>query len=187
MTDPEIAEIFAFARSLWPHDVAPGSEGVQTAWSGSLRRLQDASMLGSVLMEMAERSEKFPSLAVLLEAYTDKAARRAKALAEAEAAAAFRLEPPEPSPIEKNLAAFDASARRDREARHRELALFVASHPGVEFDVAKRDAEIDEIGYCEQRARAMLERGVPPGEAGKELYYSLSEAIAGMKRLVLTT
>ena len=177
MTDPEITELFAFARSLWPHDVAPGSEAVRMAWGHSLKRLDDASLLASVIVEMAEHRDKFPSLAQLMDAYGVALDRRDKATA----AANFRLEPPAAGPIEQYLAAFDASARSDRERRHQELARFVVSHPGAGLDAEAAAAVIDEVGYCEQRARAMLERGVPPGAAGKELYHSLSEALAGMK------
>ncbi|HUZ01625.1 MAG TPA: hypothetical protein VMU89_14850 [Thermomicrobiaceae bacterium] len=177
MTDPEIAEIFAFARSLWPHDVAPGSEGVQTAWSATLRRL-DGSIVAGVLMAMAEHSDKFPSLAQLVDATGLEAERREKLRIEAERADAFKLEY-EPTTTEKHLVAFDKSAAEDRARRQRELVKFSAKW---ELDVPARLAEIDEIGYCEERARALLERGVPPGQAGKELYYSLSEAIARATR-----
>lgn len=187
MNDPEITEIFAFARSLWPHDVAPGSEAVRLAWGNSLRRVEDPSLLATVLVGMAEHHPKFPSLAVLLEAYGLAFDQKDRARKSAEAAAAFRLEPPAPSPVEKTLASFDASARSDREKRHRELALFVASHGEMSGSaVATRERQIDEIGYCEQRARAMLERGFSPGDAGKELFHSLSEAIANLKRPMAT-
>ncbi len=184
MTDPEIAELFAFASSLWPHDVAPGSEAVRSAWSLSLRRLADASLVAQTLMTMAEHHPKFPSLAQIVDAYGMEFDRRERARVSAEQAAAFKLEPPEASPIEKELARFDASARQVREERHRELDLFIASHPGAGLDGTAAAANIDAVGYCEAKARAMLERGSSAGEAGKELFHSLGEALAAMKGAV---
>jgi len=177
VTDPEIAELFAFASSLWPHDVAPGSEAVRSAWSLSLRRLEDASLVANVLVAMAEHHPKFPSLAQLVDAYGFEYDRRERARISAAQAAAFKLESPQQTPVEKRLLAFDASARVDREARHHELALFIASHPGSGLDGEAAAARIDETGYCEGKARSMLERGISPGDAGKELFYSLSEVL----------
>jgi hypothetical protein len=106
-TTEQIKELEWTARMRWPDSIAAGSLSVWEEWSKSLDPRVAFEDVMQAIVDLGEKSEKFPPLARLLEVAGDLRYERMKAL---EPPPQTTHQRPRPSSIEARLAAFDEDA-----------------------------------------------------------------------------
>jgi hypothetical protein len=185
MTRDEWASITAIAATVWPHERAffteppPGSPAPRDTWYAAVQRFAPQDVM-TALERLAERSERFPSLAQLVAATRNAAdeRERADAIRDEEQ---LRLTPPVTKKAAEKLADVERGAAEWKAAAAAEIEMFCrrVALRGVEPTTHRRRLldELDRVcsGPWSQRARAVIAGEVRPGEGLDEFFAGLSE------------